>query len=57
MTVGLMLDHIGANEAADAVERASYAALKNGARTADIAAPGDTVLSTSEMATAIMDSI
>ena len=49
-TVALLLRHgLGLGEPAAAVERAIATALEQGARTADIAGPGERVMGTSEM--------
>lgn len=58
LTAGMMLRHsFGMHEAADAIERAVDGALEAGYRTADIVAPGETPISTSEMGSQITQRI
>ncbi len=55
LSAAMMLDlSFGEREAARAVERAVEAALEQGARTADIAAPGEDTLGTEQMTDAIL---
>jgi 3-isopropylmalate dehydrogenase len=55
LSAAMMLDlSFGEREAARAVERAVETALEQGARTADIAAPGEKKLGTAEMTDAIL---
>jgi len=55
LSAAMMLDlSFGLREAARAVEGAVETALESGARTADIAAPGESTLSTTEMTDAIL---
>lgn len=55
LSLALALHHsVGDSAAAQRIERAVTAALQAGARTADIAAPGETVLGTAAMGDAIM---
>ena len=55
LSAAMMLElSLGENDAARAVERAVETALEQGARTADIAAPGEPVLSTSQMTQTIV---
>jgi 3-isopropylmalate dehydrogenase len=55
LSAAMMLDlSFGEREAAGAVERAVETALEQGARTADIAAPGEKILGTAEMTDAIL---
>ena len=55
LSAAMMLDlSFGEREAARAVERAVETALEQGARTADIAAPGEPTLGTAEMTNAIL---
>ena len=55
LSAAMMLDlSFGEAEAARAVESAVETALQNGARTADLAAPGEPVLSTTEMTDRIL---
>ena len=55
LSAAMMLDlSFGLRDAARAVERAVETALEDGARTADIAAPGEKTLSTTEMTEAIL---
>jgi 3-isopropylmalate dehydrogenase len=55
LSAAMMLDlSFGEREAARAVERAVETALEQGARTADIAAPGEVKLGTAEMTDAIL---
>jgi 3-isopropylmalate dehydrogenase len=54
-SAAMLLRHgLGLDEAADAVDGAIAAALAGGARTADIAAPGDVVLGTRAMAARVV---
>lgn len=55
LSAALLLDlSLGYSEAARAIERAVETALDQGARTADIAAPGETVLTTEEMTSRVI---
>ena len=55
LSLALALHHsVGDGAAAQHIERAVTAALQAGARTADIAAPGEAVLGTAAMGDAIM---
>jgi 3-isopropylmalate dehydrogenase len=55
LSAAMMLDlSLGEREAARAVERAVETALEQGARTADIAAPGEKTLGSAEMTDAIL---
>ena len=55
LSAAMMLDlSFGERDAARAVERAVETALEQGARTADIAAPGEKTLSTTDMTDAIL---
>ena len=54
----MLLRHsLNLDEEAQAVETALARVIAAGARTADIAVSGDTVLSTDEMTTAILDEL
>ena len=58
LSCAMMLRYsFGLSAEADAIEQAVGKALDNGCRTADIAAPGQTALSTSEMGQVIRDLI
>ncbi len=58
LSAAMMLRHsLDAPDAADAIEKAVDAALDRGARTADIAAPGETAISCTQMGEAIGDNI
>ncbi len=57
-SVAMLLRHsLGLEQEAANVERAIADAIASGARTADIAGPGETALSTAEMTNAIVDSL
>jgi len=58
LSAAMMLDlSFGEREAAHAVERAVETALEQGARTADIAAPGEQTLGTAEMTDSILTAL
>jgi 3-isopropylmalate dehydrogenase len=58
LCVALLLRHsAGREDLAQRVEGAVHAALAQGARTADIAAPGERVLSTEAMADAVIQAL
>ena len=55
LSAAMLLRHsLGLAEAADRVERAVYRALESGARTADIAHPGQAPVSTAALGAAIL---
>ena len=56
-TAMLLRHSLGLTEEADAVERAIAGVIRDGGRTRDIAAKGETALSTSEMTAAILEKL